>query len=109
MAADDGGGGEARRAAADGGRRDGGGCGRDGAARGALSVTVSVTAWGAEATVFAGAGGSSLGQVGLRSGRSFSLGEALFSINTYENKHLWVFARADSPQSALRGVGFSHT
>ena len=51
---------------------------------------------------FAGPGRPSLGQVELR-------GMALFSINTYENKHLCIFARADSPQSALRGVGFSLT
>ena len=52
--------------------------------------------------VFARPGRSSLGQIEL-------IGGALFSINTYKNKQLLSFARADSPQSALRGVGFSHT
>ena len=51
---------------------------------------------------FAGPGRPSLGQIELRR-------VALFSINTYKNKQLLSIARADSPQSALRGVGFSRT
>ena len=68
MAADDGGGGEARRAAAGGGRRDGGGCGRDGAACGALRVAALGS--GADRLRsarcgFARPGAASLGQIGL--------------------------------------------
>ena len=58
---------------------------------------------------FAGPGRPSLGQVVLRWARSNCEGWLFFSINTYKNKQLLSFARADRPQGGFRGVGFSRT